>query len=62
MVSGCGPGVIVAGSEHPAMSVMYADARGGFSGYSVIFSELDPEKEGPALTGPSFAIRFLPSV
>jgi len=39
----CGPGVIVAGSEPPAMSVMYADPRGAFSGYSVIFSELDPD-------------------
>ena len=39
----CGPGVIVAGSEPPAMSVQYADPRCGFSGYSVIFSELDPD-------------------
>ena len=43
MVSRCGPGVIVAGTKPPAMSVMYADARGGFSGFSVIFAELDPD-------------------
>ena len=35
--------MIVAGFEPPAMSVMYADPRGAFSGYSVIFAELDPD-------------------
>jgi hypothetical protein len=35
--------VIVAGSERPAMSVAFADPRGAFSGYSVIFAELDPD-------------------
>ena len=37
------PGVIVAGSEPPSMSVAFADPRGAFSGFSVIFSEIDPD-------------------
>ena len=43
MVNRCGPGVVVAGSERPAMSVAFADPRGGFSGFSVIFAEVDPD-------------------
>jgi hypothetical protein len=35
--------VIVAGSEPPSMSVAFADPRGAFSGFSVIFSEIDPD-------------------
>ena len=48
MVS-CGPGVIVVGSEPPAMSVIYADGY-----FSVIFSELDPED--PADKTPATAV------
>lgn len=38
--------MIVAGFEPPAMSVMYADPRGGFSGFSVIFADVDPDESG----------------
>jgi len=43
MVNGCGPGVIVAGSEPPAISVMFENPRGAF--------------ERPFLTVASYGLR-----
>ena len=40
--------VIVAGEEPPAMSVAFADPEGQFSGFSVIYSELDPDDDDTA--------------
>jgi hypothetical protein len=42
VVSRCGSVAIVVGEELPAMSVSFADPRGAFSGFVVIFSEYEP--------------------
>jgi hypothetical protein len=43
-VSGCGVAVVTIGEEPPAMSIAWERPRSRYdSGYSVIFSEFDPE-------------------